>query len=36
MVLKLRHFGKSIRNTLRVLKLDAGGGWRRDLERNMT
>jgi hypothetical protein len=33
MVLKLRHFGKSIRNTWRVLKRDAGEGWRRELER---
>jgi hypothetical protein len=29
MVLKLGHFGKEIRNTLKVLKCGAGKGWRR-------
>jgi hypothetical protein len=29
MVLKLGHFGRYIRNTWKVLKYDAGEGWRR-------
>jgi hypothetical protein len=31
MVLKLRHFRKEIRNTWKVIKCDAGEGWRRCL-----
>jgi hypothetical protein len=31
MVLKLRHFGKSIRNTGKILKCVAGEGWRRSV-----
>jgi hypothetical protein len=29
MVMELGHFGQKIRNTLRVLKCDAGKGWRK-------
>jgi hypothetical protein len=29
MTLKLGHFGKQIRNNLKVLKFGAGEGWRR-------
>jgi hypothetical protein len=31
MVLKLGHFGHQIRNTWKVLKCDAGGGWKRSI-----
>jgi hypothetical protein len=31
MVLKLGHFRKEIRNTWKVMKCDAGEGWRRCL-----
>jgi flagellar biogenesis protein FliO len=31
MVLKLRHFGKYIRNILKVLTYGAGEGWRRSV-----
>jgi hypothetical protein len=30
-VLELGHFGKYIRNTWKVLKCDAGEGWRRSV-----
>jgi len=32
MVLKLGRFGQQIRNTWKVLKCDAGEGWRRSVE----
>ena len=31
MVLKLGRFGQQIRNTWKVLKCGAGGGWRRSI-----
>jgi hypothetical protein len=31
MVLKLGHLGRYIRNTWKVLKYDAGEGWRRSV-----
>ena len=34
MVLKRVHFGKYIRNTWKVLKCDAGEGWRNQLDRS--